>query len=281
MRGGERNGVVRSIGETPALLDRDAPAHWPAASAVPLLVVVGVTGVGKSTTLERLAHRLRCVVLPERREIADRVVFPLVQDELGEPRHQVRDRLERFRLTARYRERHRGGMAHALSRLRVDPAALDALLVFDGLRGADELGWAIEHLPRARFLALDAPEWVRLVRLLDRAEGFDHTDLAGALPGHAGRGVESLVAAVPGLDAVVPGEDLDRLLRSPALARVAFDEIASKAAILVAEARSYDPRAAGRLLESRLGPERRLLVDTSTTAPDEVVERVVAWLGRS
>ena len=276
---------MRSIGETLTLLDGDAPAHWPATAELPLLVLAGVTGVGKSTTLERLARRLPCVLLPDRREIADRVVFPSVQDELGEPRHAVRDRVERFRLTARYRQLHSGGMAHALSRLRVDPAALDGLLVFDGLRGADELEWAIEHLPRACFLALDAPEPVRLARLLGRAEGFDHTDRVGAVPVAAGQNapgvVESLLAAAPGLDAVMPRPELERLLLSPQLAEVSIEEIARKAAILVEEARNYDPRAVVRVLESQIGPERRLIVDTSTTAPDEVVERVAKWLHRT
>ncbi len=56
-------------------------------------------------------RRLPCFVLPDRRDLADRVVIPAVQDELGLPRAPVRDRVERFRMTARYRESHPGGMA--------------------------------------------------------------------------------------------------------------------------------------------------------------------------
>ena len=255
-----------------------------------MLVVAGVTGVGKSTALEGLGRRLRCILLPDRRQLADRIVFPLVQDEVGEPRRPVRDRVERFRLTALYRERHRGGMAHALSRLRVDPAA-EGLLVFDGLRGAEEIGWAIEHLSRARFLALHAPEAVRLFRLLDRGEAFDRAELpVGAAPPRAGSSVASrgdawgaaatLAASVPGLDAVVGRDEIERLLRSPALDGVSLDEVARKAAILVEEARNYDPRAAVRLLEESLDARRRLVIDTSALGRDEVVDRVVEWLER-
>jgi hypothetical protein len=274
---GEREGGAQGLG-TAVLLDSEAPAHWLPATELPLLVVVGVTGVGKSTTIERLSHRMRCVLLPDRRDLADQVVFPTMQDELGRPRQPVRDRLERFRLTALYRERNPGGMAYALSRLRVDPAALGGQLVFDGLRGVDEVRWAIAHLPRTRFLALRAPEAVRLRRLLGRGEGFDAAELPGAALDTAGRDVASLVAAVPGLDALVPPEELAILLGSPALAGVAFDDIARKAAILVEEARNYDPAATLRALEDELGPWRRLIVNTAVSVPDDVADQIARWL---
>lgn len=261
------------------LLDDEAPAHWQPTTELPLVVVVGVTGVGKSTTLERLLRRLRCVLLPDRRDLADRVVLPVVQDELGEARHPVRDRLERFRLTARYRERNPGGLAHALSRLRVDPAVLGGgPLVFDGLRGVEEIGWAIGHLPRTRFLALRAPEAVRLLRLLGRGKGFDVADVPLTAMAAAGRDVESLVAAVPGLDTLMAPEELASLLRTPSLAGVPIEEIARKAAILVEEARNYDPVATLRMLDAELGPWRRLIVNTAVTGPDEVAEAVARWL---
>jgi hypothetical protein len=256
----------------------DAPAHWLAVAEAPLLIAVGVTGVGKSTTLERLERAVRCRFLPDRRELADRVVLPWAQDALGERRCAVRDRVERFRLTAEYRRRNPGGLAHALSLLRVDPAALDALLVFDGLRGAEELAWAIDHLPRSRFLALHAPEAVRLLRLLGRAESFDQAELTTAVSPTAPRDAAGLLRSVPGLDSVLGRGEAERLLRSPALDGVPLDEIARKASILVEEARNYDPRAAVRLLEEKLGPDRRLVVDTAAHDPDDVVDQVTRWL---
>jgi hypothetical protein len=245
---------------------------------MPIVVVVGVTGVGKSTTIEHLTRRLPFFVLPDRRELADRVVIPAVQDELGLPRASVRDRVERFRMTARYRERNPGGMAHALTRLRVDPAALGGHLIFDGLRGVDEIQWAIAHLPRSRFLGLRAPESVRLLRLLGRHEKFDFAEVRTSELANAEPDVESLLRTVDGLEAVVSRQELATVLSSSALQGVPLDEIASKAAILVEESRNYDPAATLRMLEAELGPWRHLIVNTAAHAPDEVADQVARWL---
>jgi hypothetical protein len=269
-------GGARAFG-TSVLLDGEAPDHWQLTTELPILIVVGVTGVGKSTTIAALARRLSCFVLPDRRDVADQVVFPAVQDELGEPHRPVRDRLQRFRLTARYRERNPGGLAHALSRLRVDPDVITGRqVVFDGLRGLDEIRWAIDHLPRTRFLGLRAPESVRLLRLLGRGEGFDYA--AVGAPAGGGRDASSLIDAVPGLEEVVPAEELTALLASPALREAPLEEIAAKAAILVEEARNYDPAAALHALEAELGPWRRLILNTAVAGPEEVASQVARWL---
>ena len=177
-------------------------------------------------------------------------------------------------MTARYRERNPGGMAHALSLVRVDPSTIEGHLVFDGLRGVDEIGWAIANLPRTRFLALRAPEPVRLLRLLGRAEGFDYAKV----PVGRRAAISSLYAAVSGLDAVMSREELASVLESPALAGVTIEEIARKAAILTEEARNYDPAATLRLLDAELGPWRRLIINTAVAGPDEVAEQVALWL---
>jgi hypothetical protein len=260
------------------LVDQDAPPHWQSIVEMPIVVVVGVTGVGKSTTIERLTQRLSFFVLPDRRELADRVVIPAVQDEMGVPRAPVRDRVERFRLTARYRERNPGGIAHALGRLRVDPSALAGHLLFDGLRGTAEIHWAIANLPRSRFLGLRAPESVRLLRLLGRHENFDFVAVEGAALASAGRDVGSLLSAVDGLDGVIGREELATLLSSNALEGVPLDEIVSKAAILVEESRNYDPAATMKMLEAELGPWRHLIVNTAANTPDQVADLVARWL---
>ena len=274
MRGGAK---AQSLGGV-ILVDREAPPHWQPIIEMPIVVVVGLTGVGKSTTIKHLTQLLPFFVLPDRRELADRVVIPAVQDELGLPRSAVRDRVERFRLTARYRERNPGGMAHALARLRVDPSALGGHLIFDGLRGVDEIRWAIAHLPRSRFLGLRAPESVRLLRLLGRHENFDVAAVESAVLATAARDVESLVRAVDGLDSVIARDELAALLSSSALEGVALDEIASKAAILVEESRNYDPVATMKVLEAELGPWRHLIVNTAAHTPAEVADQVARWL---
>jgi hypothetical protein len=260
------------------LLDVEAPADWRPITEQPIVIVVGLTGVGKSTTLDHLGQRLACLVLPDRRELADQVVIPAAQDDLGLPRAPVRDRLERFRLTAHYREKNPGGLAHALSRWRVNPAPPAGHLIFDGLRGTDEIQWAIAHFPRSRFLGLRAPEALRLVRLLGRHQNFDFTEAPGGALTSGALDVESLIAAVPGLDAVVPRSELQTVLASSALEGVALDEIARKAAILVEESRNYDPAATMRMLEAELGPWRHLILNTATMTPEEIADQVARWL---
>jgi len=107
-------------------LSRDALPGHPPLRDLPLTVLVGVTGVGKSTALAALGD---VRVLPDRREVTDAVMIAALA---GRP---VTDREERFALTARYRETHPGGMAQALGSLHADPAVWPLPLVFDGCAG--------------------------------------------------------------------------------------------------------------------------------------------------
>ena len=136
----------------------------------PLIVLVGVTGVGKSTALAALSGPtssgpgLR--VLPDRRQVTDAV---MIGPQAG---RAVSDREERFALTAHYREAHPGGMAQALGGLWADPLAAEPL-VFDGLRGLNEVQYAAEAFAAWRFINLHAPDALRVRRLLGRGDAFD------------------------------------------------------------------------------------------------------------
>jgi hypothetical protein len=74
-------------------------------------------------------------------------------------------------------------MTHALSRLAVDPTGAGSLLLFDGLRGLNEVQHAATYFPQAHFIVLDAPDTVRLARLLKRADTFDTTQLPASTEG--------------------------------------------------------------------------------------------------
>lgn len=229
---------------------------------VPLLILVGVTGVGKSTALRALGGR----ALPDRRVLADAVMIRPVAGG------DVTDREERFRLTAAYRERHPGGMAEALAGLAVDPAVYAPPLVFDGLRGEDEVRFAAARLPLARFVALHAPDLVRLRRLLGRADAFDRA-------GEGTADADLLVAlrAIPHVGEVFGEADLAAIA---AFATQGFDpaDVVAKARIVVAERRSYDPEAALGVLRG-LPPGRALVIDNGAIGPEEVARRVKAWRG--
>ena len=154
------------------------PAGWVAIVDMPVLILVGVTGVGKSTAVDALRARWGEIsLLPNRRKIADLLVIPTVQGWDGDPPTTVTDRRRRFDYTGRYRQRHSGGLAHAFSRLVLQrrPAVpgRGAVTIFDGLRGADEVSFAAQSLPLARFAVLNAPDVVRVERLLQRQDAFD------------------------------------------------------------------------------------------------------------
>ena len=58
------------------------PDGWLSIGGRPLLILVGVTGVGKSTTLDYLQQSaLRFSLLPDRRELTDRLIIGYLQAE--------------------------------------------------------------------------------------------------------------------------------------------------------------------------------------------------------
>ncbi|MVN88401.1 ATPase [Deinococcus sp. HMF7620] len=229
---------------------------------LPLTVLVGVTGVGKSTALAALGAGIR--LLPDRREVTDAVMIaPLA----GGP---VRDREQRFALTARYRQTHPGGMAQALGSLLADTGHWQGPLVFDGLRGLDEVRYAAQTFAAWRFVALGAPDAVRVRRLLGRADAFDQ--LGAAALGHD---LRADLAALDGAGTVFSAAELDSLAALPADG-FAPAEVLAKTRIVLSERRHYDPAAAEAFLLT-LPPERALVLDTVALAPAGVAAAIQGW----
>lgn len=248
----------------PGLAVRDS-AGWLVLAEQPLLVLVGVTGVGKSTALAALGS---LNLLPDRREVTDAVmIWPLAG-------RAVTDREERFALSARYRELHPGGMAQALGTLHADPARWSGPLVFDGLRGQEEVEYAASNFPAWRFVSLHAPDSLRVRRLLGRADRFDTVaDTAGAGEGtHLRRALQEL----PGAAQVFTSAELSELAALEASGFTPTDVLA-KTRIVVSERQHYDPQAARRVLAS-LPAVRHLELDTAALSPQEVAEQIAAWL---
>ncbi|WP_102125706.1 ATPase [Deinococcus planocerae] len=248
---------------------RAAPPHSPherPLAELPLTVLVGVTGVGKSTALAALMEAdPGARVLPDRRELTDHVVIlPLAGGPVG-------DRAERFRLTALYRERHPGGMAHALGTLSADTRHWGKRPLFDGLRGLEEVRHAAEHFPRWRFVALNAPDPVRVRRLLGRADAFDRVAGSGA-----GADLRASLAALPGAGAVFTPAEFGGLAALAEEGHAPAD-ILAKVRIVVTERAHYDPDAASAFLRT-LPPSHALILDTVALTPAQVAQAVRAWV---
>lgn len=254
-----------------------APAGWRPITDTHLLILVGLTGAGKSATVDALrARKGPLPLLPNRRKLADLLVIPTVQRWDGEEPRPVADRRRRFEFTARYRQRFPGGLAHALGRLVLQKqgGADRGLLLFDGLRGADEVTYAAQSLPLARFAVLSAPDVVRVERLLRRKDAFDQVEQTVSRR-------EFRWEEIDGGGALFSHAQRVRLAGLVRRGEVDEAELAAKIAIVAAERRNYDQRAAVDVLRRR-APDRTVVVDTTAHSPTEVaalIDRTMAAAG--
>lgn len=251
-----------------------APAPWRPLTHTPLWIIVGVTGVGKSTTLQNLTKQgFAYTLLPNRRVLTDQLIISYMQALAGQPVQPVTDRKLRFDYTRRYREQFSGGMSHALTQLWIHPATLGENLIFDGLRGADEVGHAVQALPLARFIVLNAPDVVRVQRLLGRNDAFDQVgsgSTTAAPPTH----VASFAAlGLPEASALFNRAEEQRLLALVQPNGVTAEDLRAKLQIVIEERRNYDPAAAITVLQSQ-APNRTLVIDTTQNSPSEVVANI-------
>ncbi len=140
-----------------------------------LLMLVALTGTGKSTTLERLRARLGGTgldLIPTRRELADWIAIPMAQALADEPIEMVGDRARRFACTRRFAEQVPGGLAAPFSWLHLANRC-DGLLFSEGIRGRNEIRYALDHFPRWQIVELTLPPLTRLRRLSGRHDDFD------------------------------------------------------------------------------------------------------------
>lgn len=233
-----------------------------------LLIVLGLTGVGKSTAVAPLTDR--ATLLPNRRTLTDALIIPEVQRAAGLPLRPVTDRLERFTLTRRYRERHPGGMADAL-RGYLETQSLGAgPFVFDNLRGQGETRAAVSAFPGARFVLLDAPPSVRLSRLVGRRDPFDEV-----VAETSSTPLSEQLLAIDGLADVFDVHVLARW----AAEGVPESDLLKAARIIVSESQNYDMGAAADFLRAHKDAHGFLHLDTADLSADAVRERIREWLG--
>lgn len=257
------------------------PVGWQSIQACPLLILVGVTGVGKSTTLEGLqTSGLRFSLLPDRRELTDRLLIGYLQSLDGLPVQPVTDRRERFTYTRRYHQLFPGGMSHALSQLWVNNAIHPDWLLFDGLRGEAEVAHAIETLPMARFVVLHAPDLVRVQRLLGRSDGFDRIATVNSTKAPVNSETLAAIGVTDG-DALFTPAEVQTLLQlvAPPIGSgtMPVEQVRAKLQIVVEERRNYDPQAAITYLRQHAAA-RTLVIDTTVASPTVAVQQIMEWL---
>lgn len=260
---------------TSAASDAAVAAHWRSITRFPLVVLVGVTGVGKSTLLSELAKQgANYLLLPDRRDLTDQLIISAMQAADGVPVAPVKDRGQRFAYTRRYRELYAGGMAHALTQLWVSTGLPADLLIFDGLRGANEVEYAAAALPLARFVMLDAPDIVRLQRLLGRGDAFDRITIAIPATGDATNFAEL------GLDeasAIFTHAEEATILSWLQNGIVTADDLRAKLQIVIEERRSYDPAATLEALRAH-APQATLYLDTVRHDATSCATQTFQWL---
>jgi hypothetical protein len=164
-------------------------------------------------------------------------------------------------------------MAQALGSLQADTTHWGMSPVFDGLRGLDEVQYAASTYPLWRFVALGAPDAVRVRRLLGRADAFDRVQTTQTTD------IRKSLLAIPGVEEIFSPSELENLAalategHSPA-------EIVAKTRIVVSERQNYDPQAAEAYLRA-LPRSRALLLDTVALNPAQVAQAVRQWAADS
>lgn len=233
-----------------------------------IIFIVGLTAVGKSSTVAQLktSHKL----LPNRRELTDRIIIPEVQRSLNQALVPISDRIERFEMTGRYRQMQPEGMIHALKTYLLEHPITEAAL-FDNIRGIDECRAAVGTFSQSRFIVLDAPVMLRLKRLVGRTDSFDQV-AATRLEN------SSFIDRLLSIEGLGQQFDAYELARFEANAGVSEKRILDTVKIILSESTNYDSSAAITYLQSVLSPERLLVIDTSQHDITGVTDIIERWL---
>lgn len=137
-----------------------------------LIIIVGLTGVGKTTMMNTLTKSgLNFTLLPNRRTLTTELIIPYIAAINGNKIETI-CRLERFKYTRQYQKQFPSGMGNILTQLQINSHTINYPLIFDFLRGQNEVNYGAKTLKKAKFVLLSAPLSVRLKRLFTRYYAF-------------------------------------------------------------------------------------------------------------
>ncbi|MGC1246499.1 MAG: hypothetical protein WA865_09840 [Spirulinaceae cyanobacterium] len=242
---------------------RAIPFAWETVVDFPCLIIVGNTGVGKSTTVNFLIEEgLDFTLLPNRRILTDQFILaPMLAKEGREVKDL--DRVERFNYTRCYREEVPSGIAYVLTQLYLDSQQVKPLLIFDGLRGEQEVTYAAQKLPLAKFVCLTAPYLIRLQRLLNRQDAFD------------------LVSEAKDLDSLkellqpFTFSEKEQLVNLVETGQVTVNELQQKLKIVTTEKLNYNAEITKSALETFV-PQKSLFIDSSIHSPQQIAKAIIS-----
>ncbi|MEH2290281.1 AAA family ATPase [Nostoc sp.] len=256
------------------------PKGWLPITSFPLLIIVGMTGVGKSTITKALAEEgLNFTLLPNRRVLTERIIIaPMLK--MQEKLMQPHCRINRLTYTRLYREYFPGGMGHILASLHVNPQQVNSMLIFDSLRGENEIRYAANALKNAKFVMLTAPNTVRLERLLKRHDSFDRIanqelyDYMQIIP-DLPTNFASL--GVPEASTYFTSKEEQQILELISQQVVTGVELREKLKIFVEESQNYDSVSTKQILEAMDTSDRSLIIDT-IVSPQESAKAIISQL---
>jgi hypothetical protein len=254
------------------------PPGWQAITNLPLIIIVGVTGTGKTTLTDNLADAgYEFELLPDRRNLTDQLIIAPLQREDNQKVHTL-PRMQRVPYIRRYKQRHPAGLAYAISRLYVDSKTCNKFWVFNGLRGKSEVSYAIDAFPKAQFIVLDASNITRAQRLLKRKDPYDRTTKFKQDNDSMLEKAASFAAlGVPEAAEIFSLDEEQKLLKMVRNDSVTLSELRDILQLLSVESSLYKKDETIATLLS-LAPERTLVIDTTTLNPKEVAHKIIVRL---
>ncbi|NEP07241.1 MAG: AAA family ATPase [Okeania sp. SIO2G4] len=254
------------------------PQDWVSIKNEALVIIVGLTGVGKSTVINTLIESgLDFTLLPNRRTLTTELIIPHIT-ATNEQNVQTICRIDRFKYTRQYQKSFPGGMGHILAQLQVNPSLINHPLIFDGLRGENEVTYAANTLKKAKFIILDAPLSVRLKRLLTRSDAFDKIT---KYPDNEVVNPQKIMGfsdfGIPEASNLFTCDEEQEILTL--LERGVYNsvDVCERLNILVEESRNYNSEATKTALQT-IAPERTLLLDTTKFSPQQLTQKILAYL---